>query len=82
MIVDFFVARWTTAEPADIDGTVTHRLAPFLGLNLRMAKNAASTKETQKNAKYARLIKEMQLHFIPVAITTFGAFGPQATKIV
>ena len=23
MIVDFFVARWTTAEPADIDGTVT-----------------------------------------------------------
>ena len=36
----------------------------------------------QKNAKYARLIKETQLHFIPVAITTFGAFGPQATQFV
>ena len=33
-------------------------------------------------AKYARLIAEKQLHFIPVAITTFGALGPQATQFV
>ena len=43
---------------------------------MRKAKHAASTKEMQKNAKYARVITETQLHFILVAITTFVPFGP------
>ena len=65
-----------------MDVTVTHQLAPSLGLNLRMAKDAVSAKERQKLAKYARLIAEKKLHFIPLAITTFGAFGPQATQFM
>ena len=65
-----------------MDVTVSHPLAPSLGLNLRTAKELASAKEKQKTAKYARLIAEKQLHFIPVALTTFGALGPQATQFV
>ena len=67
---DIFVDRWTTADPAAIDVTVSHPLAPSLGLNVRAAKELATTKEKQKIAKYAHLIAEKQLHFIPVAITT------------
>ena len=79
---DIFVDRWTTADPAAIDVTVSHPLAPSLGLNVRSAKELANTKEKQKIAKYAHLIAEKQLHFIPVAITTLGALGPQATQFV
>ena len=79
---DIFVDRWTTADPAAIDVTVSHPLAPSLWLNVRSAKELANTKEKQKIAKYAHLIAEKQLHFIPVAITTLGALGPQATQFV
>ena len=44
-----------------------------LGLNLRMAKDALAVKEKQNVAKYARMKTERQLHFIPAAISTFGA---------
>ena len=57
-----------------------HPLAPSLGLSVRQAKEAAAAKEKQKVANYAHLIREKQLNFIPVAITTFGAMGPQATQ--
>ena len=79
---DIFVDRWTTPDPAAVDVTVTHPLAPGLGLNLRLAKEAAADKEKQKTTKYARLITEKKLHFIPVATTTFGAMGPQATQFI
>ena len=69
---DIFMDRLTTADP----------LAPSLGLNARQAKEAAATKERQKVAKYAHLIREKQLNFIPVGVTTFGALGPQATQFV
>ena len=36
----------------------------------------------QKVAKYGRLIREKRLHFIPVAISTFGALGPQAEQFI
>ena len=61
-----------TPNQPPLTSQVTHPLAPSLGLNLRL----------QKNTKYARLIKETQLHFVSVAITTFGGFGPQATQFV
>ena len=53
-----------------------------MGFNARQAKEAAATKERQKVAKYAHLIRDKQLNFIPVALTTFGAMGPQATVFV
>ena len=67
---DIFMHRWTTAEPVAVD------------VNARQAKDAAATKERQKVAKYAHLIREKQLNFIPVGVTTFGALGPQATQFV
>ena len=62
---DIFVTHGTTTDPVAVDLTVSHPLAPSLGLNLRMAKELAAAKEQQKIAKYARLIAEKQLHFIP-----------------
>ena len=79
---DTFLNRWTTPDPVAVDITVTHPLAPSLGLNARQAKDAAANKERQKVAKYAHLIRDKQLNFIPVALTTFGAMGPQATVFV
>ena len=77
---DIFVDRWTTTDPAAVDVTVTHPLAPSIGLNIRTAQRIAAAKEKQKVAKYAQLIAATQLHFIPVAITTFGT--PQATEFI
>ena len=79
---DIFLDRWTTTDPVAVDVTVTHPLAPSLGLNARQAKEAAAAKERRKNTKYAHLIRDKQLHFIPVGVTTFGALGPQATQFV
>ena len=61
---------------------ISRSVALSLWLNLRMAKDAVAAKERQKLAKYARLIAEKRLHIIPVAITTYGAFGPQATQFI
>ena len=79
---DIFVDRWSTADPAAIDVTVTHPLAPSLGLNIRSAKSVAAAKEKQKVAKYAHLIRDKRLNFIPAAFTTFGALGPEATQLI
>ena len=79
---DIFVDRWSTADPAAIDVTVTHPLAPSMGLNIRSAKAVAAAKEKQKVAKYAHLIRDKRLNFIPAAFTTFGALGPEATQLI
>ena len=79
---DIFLDRWTSPDPVAVDVTVTHPLAPSLGLSVRQAKEAAATKERQKISKYAHLIRDKHLNFIPVGITTFGALGPQATQFV
>ena len=42
---DIFLDRWTTSDPVAVDVTVTHPLAPSLGLNVRLAKEAAAAKE-------------------------------------
>ena len=79
---DIFVDRWSTADPAAIDVTVTHPLAPSMGLNIRSAKAVADAKEKQKVAKYAHLIRDKRLNFIPAAFTTFGALGPESTHLI
>ena len=77
---NIFVDRWTTADPAAIDVTVTHALAPSLGLNVRSAKGVAAMKEQLKTKKYSRFIRDKHLQFIPAAFT--GALGPEATGFV
>ena len=57
-------------------------MAPSLGLNIRSAKSVAAAKEKQKVAKYAHLIRDKRLNFIPAAFTTFGALGPEATQLI
>ena len=63
-------SRWTTADPAAIHVTVTP-LVPSLGLNLRSAKEVVAVKEKQKIAKYAHLVEDKQLNFIPPAFTFY-----------
>ena len=79
---DIFVDPWSTADSAAIDVTVTHPLAPSMGLNIHSAKAVAAAKEKQKVAKYAHLISDKRLNFIPAAFTTFGTLGPEATHLV
>ena len=76
-----FLDRWTTANPVAID--VCHApVGASPGLNLRKAKEVTATKERQKIVKYAHLIKEKRVHFIPAAFTTLGALGPHASQFV
>ena len=72
---DIFVDRWTTADPAASDVTVTHALAPSVGLNVRSARGVAAMKEQLKTKKYSHLIREKHLQFIPATFTTIGALG-------
>ena len=44
---DIFVDRWSTSDPAAIDVTVTHPLAPSTCFNIRSAKAVAAAKEKQ-----------------------------------
>ena len=46
---DIYLNRWTTPDPVAVDITVTHPLAPSLGLNARQAKEAAAIREGRKS---------------------------------
>ena len=41
--------------------------------------SAAATREDKKVIKYSNL---SEFHFVPVGIETFGAYGPQASKLI
>ena len=60
---DIFVDRWSTSDPAAIDVTVTHPLAPSTCFNIRSAKAVAAAKEKQKVAKHSHLIRDKRLNF-------------------
>ena len=45
---DIYVSRWTDNEPIVVDVTITHSLAPHLGLNQQLARAALRTKERHK----------------------------------
>ena len=47
-----------------------------------MKDQEAVAKEKQKVAKYAQLIRNKRLNFIPAAFTTFGALGPESTHLI
>ena len=78
---DIFLDRWTTAEPVAVDITVTHPLAPSLGLSVRQAKEAAATKERQKIAKYAHLITGETAELHPGGCDNVRSFRPAGRAI-
>ena len=71
-----------TADPAAIDVTVNHALAPNLRLNVRSAKGVAAMKEQLKTKKYSHLIIDKHFQFLLAAFTTFGSLGLEATGFV
>ena len=76
------MARWTDNEPVAVDVTVMHSLAPHLGVNLTLARAALRANERQKLVKYAQLLQNANLSFVPFPITTFGELSPQASDFV
>ena len=66
---DVFLNRWTAAEPAAVDVTVTHPLAPSYGLSVQAASKALKEKESRKIAKYAHIFDAVQVTFVPMAFS-------------
>ena len=64
------------------DVTVTHPLAPSLGLSLDAAKKAVERKAQRKNQKYSALVAAHRMEFTPVAMSTFGELGEEAEKVL
>ena len=79
---DILVTRWTDNEPVAVDVTITHPLAPHLGVNQTLARAALRAKERQKIAKYSPLLQNANLNFVPFPVTTFGELSPQAADFV
>ena len=79
---DILVTRWTDNAPVAVDVTVTHPLAPHLGVNQQLARTVLRAKERQKVAKYAELLQTVNLHFVPFPVSTFGELSPEAAAFV
>ena len=79
---DIYVSRWTDSEPLAVDVTVTHPLAPHLGVSQQQARAALRAKERQKIAKYEELLQRSKLNFLPFPITTFGELSEHASAFV
>ena len=79
---DVFLNRWTAAEPAAVDVTVTHPLAPSYGLSVQAASKALKEKESRKNAKYAHIFDAVQVTFVPMAFSSFGELSERAQEFV
>ena len=62
---DVFVSRWTNNEPVAIDITVTHPLAPSLGIDAQAAREILINKEKQKIIKNKPSCNAVGVHFIP-----------------
>ena len=79
---DIFLERWTGVDPVAVDVTVTHPLAPSLGLSASAARLALAGKERQKLRKYAHLVEANQLSLVPFPMSTFGQLSTQASTFV
>ena len=79
---DILMDNWTGAEPAAVDVTVTHSLAPSLGLSAQAAKRSLVEKENRKLAKYADIFDNCQVMFVPMAFSTFGELSERAQEFV
>jgi hypothetical protein len=77
---DIFIPVWTLGQPAAIDLTVVHPLNP------EYISNGASTAteecleaaEERKNAVNGQKCKELGWQCVPMAVTVYGVWGPEA----
>jgi len=78
---DVLITRWSNGGPLAIDVTVTHPLAPGLGLNAQASKDVLLQKERNKIKKNLPICQRAHLSFVPFPLTTFGELSPVATKL-
>lgn len=69
-------------EPVAVDVTVTHPLAPSLGISAQFARNSLDDKEKRKMSKHAAVFADRRLAFVPFALTTFGEVSTQADQFL
>lgn len=79
---DLLIDRWTRGAPVAVDPTITHPLAPGLGLSLEGAMKAVESKAQRKIAKYAPVVSTRRLEFVPFVLSTFGELGSEALNFV
>lgn len=78
---DIWVTRWLDGHPLALDLTVTHPLAPSLGLDSKSAARALEEKEHRKNLKSLVVCTTLNLDFKPFAVPTIGALGSAALEV-
>ena len=69
---DIFLPHFSE-EPTAVDVSITHPLAPSVGLDAKAAKQALHNKAGHKKVKYAALVSGHKLNFIPFLMSTYGA---------
>ena len=75
------IAPWKTGRPLVWDATCPDTFASsYVAQSTRAAGAVAEQAESVKNAKYTLISRTH--HFVPVAIETSGAFGPDALGLV
>jgi len=82
---DIFVSHWSDNGPLAVDITVTHPLAPSLGMSVSAARSALEIKEqckVQKSSDGSGICTEVGLEFAPFALSTFGELGRRASDIL
>jgi len=79
---DIFVSHWSDNGPLAVDVTVTHPLAPSLGMSVSAARSALEIKEQRKVQKSSDICTEVGLEFAPFALSTFGELGRKASDIL
>ena len=60
---DLLATTWTRGSPQVADVTVTHPMAPSLGLSLEAAKKAVERKAQRKNQTYSALVAAHRMEF-------------------
>ena len=80
----FFLERWYEVRAAAVDVTVSHPLAPSLGLCAQAARSILKIKESSKILKYRyrHIFVGNALGFVPLALTTFDGIAPEANTFL
>ena len=80
---DTFVWDWDRGQPCAQDWVVTHLLAPsHLNVGFTDPNAAVVEAEDRKMRQASLLCASRGVDFLPLAIDSFGGFGPAATKAV
>ena len=70
---DIFLPHFSE-EPTAVDVSITHALAPSLGLDAKAANQALHNNAGRKKVKYAALLSRHRLNFILFLMSTYGAY--------